>query len=453
MDNIFLNFLPTDLKLLRLVNLDWNHAACNAISKRKVINFYSPQALQRYESIFIQSLFCPHNSYNFSYKITQQSFQEITNFFENYPHQNIRTLHLTLGPDFLTVTNFACILNLVSYKLEWLGLRFHYFKCPELEEFADRVELCPLLSLKGVTIEVQSYEDKENWESTTNLLHSIFSSAPNLTSIHHPLFCAPPTKCRIPSSLNIYLTGLILEETCPIPSPNLAYLNFITKLNKDNIRSLLGRKFPLKQVYINMWVPDEEDLVVTPSSMKSLMAQLSPTLENLGLDLPWRRDVAYEFCFQFPMKKLVSLSLSGFQGSLVGLMNKLPNLASIELSQLDLIEILPGSQITRHYSTVTRLTLDFCLNQVPGAVSRLSRIFPNLNSLNVNHGTDDICRMIFKKMLNLSYLRLQGDELTDEALTGIPCLKAKENKLETSSIETGNSLRCFAFIGDLPSEL
>ncbi|XP_021968019.2 uncharacterized protein LOC110863091 [Folsomia candida] len=446
LDNIFCNFSLLDLKLLRLVNLDWNHAACIAISKQNIIKFYSSIDLKSYQAIFNQSIVHPHTSFNFHYKIADmRDSQEVKNFFENFNfHEHIRSLSLTIGGDFLSFKDLMHVLRLVP-NLEWLGIRFHYFKCPELEEENCVAEITPLLSLRCINIEVQSYDDC--WNSTTNLICSIAKAAPHLAKIHHPMFCVPPTKCRITSQMNIYLTELVLEESL---TSSLAYLNFIIKLNNDNIRTLMRKNYPLKNLYINMWYPDDEELCVTAKSLTDLLSQLSPTLEKLGLDFPWRREVAYEFKFQFPIKTLQYLSLSGFQGSLVGLLNKLPNLSSIELSQVDLFEILPASQIVRNYPTVCKLRLDFCIHQVAGAMSRLSRIFPNLRSLCLNHASDEICRMIFKKMLNLTYLRLRGDDLTDEGITGIPAEIAKENNLINCPMEKGVALRCFSFVGDLP---
>jgi hypothetical protein len=126
-------------------------------------------------------------------------------------------------------------------------------------------------------------------------------------------------------------------------------------------------------------------------------------------------------------------------------------LESLELSQVDLYEILPSADNLDVFLCVRSLRLDFCKNQTAGILSRLSRIFPQLRTLDVNHATNQVAKMIFQKMHSLTSLTLDGDELSDEGITGIPKITGdQDNDLVLCTTANGNVLRQYPFIGSMP---
>lgn len=392
----------------------------------------------------------PHSIFKLRYQIVDNNISDILIFMKEFCHY-IRNFNVTLGIGYLTVIDLKLILESVPH-LEVLGLYFYYFDSPCLTSDGNEFKFTSLPLLKGIEVEMGCYEI--SWISSTKVLFMILESAPNVNKIFHPMFLIPTSKCRIPSDMNLFLTDLILNDESSSEILNrLSYLEFIMKLNDKNIHTLSKKNYPLRHLFLDLWNPEEEEESVTQCSLKSLMSHLSPTLEKLSLDFPWRTEVSCEFRFQVSMRNLFYLSLNGFQGVLLSLLEKLPSLRVIELSQLDLYEVLPSAQNCDFYPNVLSLRLDFCASQTPGILSRFSRIFPKLRKLDINHTTNEVARMVFQKMLSLTSVRFHGDELTDEGICGISEEDVKMEDLINCSLAKGDGLRKYPFIGNLPCML
>ncbi|CAL8104363.1 unnamed protein product [Orchesella dallaii] len=456
---IFSHFddIPT-LQSFRQVCHCWNEEVCSSLRRLKPIQFCNYYSLQRYNEIFQNSYEIlgtfPHNEYHIFLRLERKAksdeelveslelkgLPEVVEQFLDYFGDQISSLHLCVGHGYLKPRQLDQFLSRVP-NINVLGLFFRYNIHSEVAHEISSESILHLSNVHTLVIQIEGQELGE--ESITGLLSFLFPFMPNLRKISYP------GDIRRISKVGLLLRDIILDSETSVQLKKLCEFEFKTRLLEDDALKLLCKDFPFKTLHFDLFSPDSEGNVVSPDLMAGLLLKWNETLQTLVLEFPWRDDISYRFRFPTVMQNLTFLFLGGFEGILMELLRCLPNLRRLEISQTELLCIIQKPEATDVYPNVKQLRLDFCVGQSAGILSRFSRMFPGLRSLNINHATNEVARGIFQKMPHLLSLRLQGNDLTDAGMCGFSETTVKEKDFLAMSPYRSRDFRKYPYIADL----
>lgn len=368
------------------------------------------------------------------------AFIKLVNEFLECFASFITSIYLPIQPIHFE-THFLDMVLGQTPNITTLGLEIKYFHNQQLPiEFSVNTT-ANLKSVHTLVIQIEGLELSEVF--TDQLLSVMFLYLPNLQTI------SIPGDIKRISKPGLLIRDIVLDSESSDNLLKLGVLDFKTRLLEEHCLKLLCKTFPIKTLHADFYNPDEDESCVNSDIVAGLFRKWNKSLQHLEIEFPFRKEISFHFHFPVVMENLRVLYLGGFEGCLLDLLKNLPSLHALELSQLDLISILPKPEDTDLYSHVRKLRLDFCNGQTAGILSRFSRIFPQLQVLDINHASNQVARMVFQKMNHLCRLVLQGDELTDATMCGFSEYATKENDFLSLTPKEGIAFRKYPYIADL----